>query len=49
MPNVQEGSQAHELQPRGEQLKVVASWLVVGLPAAWGVAQVVVKSMAMFR
>ena len=49
MPNVHEGSEAHEVQPRGERLKVVASWLVVGLPAAWGVAQVVVKSMALFR
>ena len=49
MPNVHEGTEAHEMQPRGEQLKVVASWLVVGLPAAWGVAQVVVKSMALFR
>lgn len=29
--------------------KLVASWLVVGIPAAWGVAQVIVKSMALFR
>lgn len=29
--------------------KLVASWLFVGIPAAWGVAQVIVKSMALFR
>lgn len=29
--------------------KLIASWLVVGIPAAWGVAQVIVKSMALFR
>ncbi|MDP1861233.1 MAG: hypothetical protein Q8K82_21340 [Gemmatimonadaceae bacterium] len=49
MPNMREGTDPHEVHPGGERLKVVASWLVVGLPAAWGVAQVVVKSMALFR
>ena len=29
--------------------KLVLAWLVVGIPAAWGVAQVVVKSAALFR
>ena len=33
----------------GEGLKVVLSWLVVSVPALWGVAQVVVKSLALFR
>lgn len=33
----------------GEGWKLVAGWLVVGIPAAWGVAQVVVKSLALFR
>jgi hypothetical protein len=32
-----------------ERVKLVLSWLFVGLPAAWGVAQVVVKSAALFR
>ena len=33
----------------GAGWKLAASWLLVGLPAAWGVAQVVVKSLALFR
>jgi hypothetical protein len=32
-----------------ERVKLVLSWLFVGIPAAWGVAQVVVKSAALFR
>jgi hypothetical protein len=28
---------------------LVASWLVVGIPAAWGVWQVVVKSLTLFQ
>ncbi len=32
-----------------ERLKVALSWLVVGLPALWGVAQVAVKALALFR
>lgn len=35
--------------PPGERWKLAASWLVVGIPAAWGVAQVVLKSLALFR
>jgi hypothetical protein len=27
----------------------LASWLVVGIPAAWGVAEVVRKSVALFK
>ena len=27
----------------------IAAWLFVGVPAAWGVAQVVVKSVALFQ
>lgn len=30
-------------------LKLVASWMVVGIPALWGVAQVLAKSLALFR
>ena len=33
----------------GERWKLVAAWLVVGIPAGWGVAQVIAKSMALFR
>jgi hypothetical protein len=32
-----------------ERVKLVLAWLFVGIPAAWGVAQVVVKSAALFR
>jgi hypothetical protein len=32
-----------------EQLKLVLSWLFVGIPAVWGVAQVVMKSAALFK
>lgn len=32
-----------------ERLRVLLAWLVVGIPAMWGVAQVVEKSMALFR
>lgn len=35
--------------PRDAPWKLVASWLVVGMPAAWGVAQVIVKSLTLFR
>lgn len=34
---------------RGATLALIASWLVVGIPAAWGVVQVVAKSLALFR
>jgi hypothetical protein len=30
-------------------MKLLGAWLFVGLPAAWGVWQVVVKSMALFK
>ena len=33
----------------GERVKVVLAWLVVAIPLAWGVGQVVQKSMALFR
>ncbi|MEP7347680.1 MAG: hypothetical protein ABI877_20590 [Gemmatimonadaceae bacterium] len=32
-----------------QRLALIASWLVVGIPAAWGVSQVVMKSMALFK
>ena len=32
-----------------EKVKVALAWLVVLIPAAWGVAQVVSKSAALFR
>lgn len=35
--------------PREATWKLVASWLFVGVPAAWGIAQVLVKSLALFR
>ena len=33
----------------GERVKVIFAWLVVAIPLAWGVGQVVQKSMALFR
>jgi hypothetical protein len=35
--------------PASERLKVALAWAFVGIPAAWGVAQVVAKSAALFR
>ena len=32
-----------------ERLRVALAWLFVGIPAAWGVVQVVAKSAALFR
>ncbi len=28
---------------------VIISWAIVGVPALWGVAQTVIKSLALFR
>lgn len=30
-------------------MRRIAAWLYVGIPAAWGVAQVAIKSAALFR
>ena len=32
-----------------ERVKLLLAWAVVAIPAAWGVAQVVMKSAALFR
>ena len=32
-----------------ERIKLALSWLFVGIPAVWGVAQVVRNSVALFR
>lgn len=32
-----------------ERVKTVLAWIVVGVPALWGVAQVVERSAALFR
>ena len=34
---------------RTSPLLVVVAWLVVGLPAAWGVSQTVMRSLDLFR
>lgn len=34
---------------RSECVRVLLAWVVVLVPAAWGVAQVVLKSAALFR
>jgi Na+-transporting methylmalonyl-CoA/oxaloacetate decarboxylase gamma subunit len=33
----------------GERMKTVLAWLVVLIPAVWGVSQVVSKSAALFK
>jgi len=33
----------------GEKVKVALAWIVVVVPAAWGVSQVIAKSAALFK
>jgi hypothetical protein len=35
--------------PGLSRLTLVVSWAVVGLPALWGIVQVVIKSLSLFR
>lgn len=35
--------------PRKQTLAVVVAWIVVGVPLAWGVCEVFVKSLDLFR
>jgi hypothetical protein len=35
--------------PMGEKVKVALAWMVVLIPAVWGVGQVVTKSAALFK
>ena len=35
--------------PAGLVLKLIGAWTLVGIPLAWGVWQVVVKSLALFK
>jgi hypothetical protein len=39
----------HADAPGPETLKLVLSWIFVGVPALWGVSQVFVKSLALFK
>lgn len=51
-PDATPGARAPDVVPPttpGERWKLIAGWLVVGVPSAWGVAQVVVKSLALFE
>ena len=34
---------------RGEAVRVLLTWIVVAIPASWGIAQVVKNAMALFR
>ncbi len=34
--------------PRTSPLLLIVAWLVVGIPAAWGVSQTVMRSMDLF-
>ena len=35
--------------PASSPVALFLAWAIVGIPAAWGVAQTVVKSLALFR
>jgi hypothetical protein len=35
--------------PSTRPLVLVGAWLLVGLPLAWGVAQTLLKALALFR
>jgi len=41
----------HEQRVRGstQWLALTIAWTIVGVPALWGVAQTVIKSLALFR
>ncbi|MBI3789518.1 MAG: hypothetical protein HY275_01395 [Gemmatimonadetes bacterium] len=47
------GERPSPVPPQGtasaEGVRVAIAWIVVAVPAAWGVAQVVIKSAALFR
>ena len=30
-------------------LRLIIAWTIVGIPAAWGVSQTVIKAIALFR
>lgn len=38
-----------EAATRTHWLELLVAWAIVGVPALWGVAQVVEKSLALFR
>jgi hypothetical protein len=39
---------ADERTPRTSPLLLIVAWLVVGIPAAWGVSQTVMRSLDLF-
>jgi hypothetical protein len=40
---------ASEPMPRRRWAPLILAWLVVAVPAAWGITQTVLKSLALFR
>ena len=42
-------SDSQERIDGAERLRVLLTWLVVAIPALWGVAQVVQRALALFR
>jgi hypothetical protein len=42
-------SPAEENFRRTSPLLLIVAWLIVGIPAAWGVSQTVTRSMDLFR
>ena len=36
-------------EPRERSAGVVILWIIVGVPIAWGVAQTIIKSLALFN
>jgi len=42
------GDERDQRTPRTPPLLLIVAWLVVGIPAAWGVSQTVMRSMDLF-
>lgn len=42
-------SESPERIDSAERVRVLVTWLVVAIPALWGVAQVVQRAMALFK
>jgi hypothetical protein len=42
-------SASHEIPPRTSPMLLMIAWIVVGVPASWGVYQTVDRSLALFR
>ncbi len=48
-PRTERVERAAAAAPASSPVALVIAWAIVGIPAAWGVAQTVIKSLALFR